>query len=86
MNRPPDAVSGRRAYSPLGQLILARVREFFREPEALLDGVVVSAPAHAQDFHVAGGRLDQAFDDFNGGGFAGAVGPKQAEAFAGLDG
>jgi ABC-type multidrug transport system permease subunit len=35
MNRPPDAVSGRRAYSPLGQLILARVREFFREPEAL---------------------------------------------------
>src|SRR5439155_8661194 len=29
MNTPP------KRYSPLGQLILARLREFFREPEAL---------------------------------------------------
>jgi ABC-2 type transport system permease protein len=35
MNRQPDPVAGRRSYSPLGQLILARLREFFREPEAL---------------------------------------------------
>ena len=35
MNRhDPSAVSDKR-YSPLGQLILARLREFYREPEAL---------------------------------------------------
>ncbi|HTU19337.1 MAG TPA: ABC transporter permease [Gemmataceae bacterium] len=35
MNREtPSAVSSKR-YSPLGQLILARLREFYREPEAL---------------------------------------------------
>lgn len=34
MNDPAPPASSRR-YWPLGQLVLARVREFYREPEAL---------------------------------------------------
>jgi ABC-2 type transport system permease protein len=34
MNRQPDPVSTHH-YSPLGQLVLARLREFYREPEAV---------------------------------------------------
>src|SRR6516162_6631266 len=35
MNRHNDPALSQQAYSPLRQLILARVREFYREPEAI---------------------------------------------------
>jgi ABC-type multidrug transport system permease subunit len=35
MNASNDAPPGQRPYSPLGQLVLARLREFYREPEAI---------------------------------------------------
>ena len=35
MNRLPEATPSWRRYSPLAQLVLARLREFYREPEAV---------------------------------------------------
>ena len=68
-------------------------REFFgqlgllqRDADALLDGLVVAAPLHAQDFDFAAGGREQPFEDLDRGGLAGAVGAEQAEAFALLDG
>ena len=56
-------------------------------PMPLADGVLVAvAPAPAEHFDLAGGRLQQSFEDLDGGGLAGAVGAEQAEALAGLDG
>ena len=57
-----------------------------RDADALADFVVLLAPAAAEHFDFAGGGVEQAFEDFDRGGLAGAVGPEQAEAFALLDG
>src|SRR5262249_1163618 len=40
----------------------------------------VLAPAAAEDLDLTGSRRQQALDDFDGRGLAGAVGPEQAEA------
>ncbi len=54
--------------------------------DALPQGAVVGLPpALVEDFDFAGGGVEQSFEDFDGGGFAGAIGPEQAEAFAALD-
>ena len=43
-------------------------------------------PGAAQNFDIAGSRFQQAFQDFDGRGFACAVGTQQTKALAGLDG
>ncbi len=57
-----------------------------RDADPLADVVVLPAPAHAEDFDLAGRRVEQSLDDFDGGRLAGAVRPQQAEALAPLDG
>ncbi len=56
-----------------------------RDADALADGGVVAPPVHVEHLDRAGGRLGEALDDLDGGGFAGPVGTEQAEAFAGFD-
>ena len=62
-----------------GELV-AELRLLELDTEPLPQRVVVGAPAHAEDLDVAGVRLDQAFEDLDGGRLAGAVRPEQAEA------
>ena len=42
-------------------------------------------PRHAKDFDFARSRRQQAFENFDGGGLAGAIRPEQTEALAGQD-
>ena len=62
--------------------LLGKLRLLQLNAEPLPEFRRVPIPAHAEHLDLAriGGR--QAFADFDGGGFAGAVGPEQAEAFA----
>ena len=43
-------------------------------------------PAHAQDFDVAGVGEGEAFQDLDGGGLPGAIGPQETETLTGIDG
>ena len=56
-----------------------------RDADALADVIVLSAPAQAEDFDLAGGGVEQAFEDLDGRRLAGAVRAEQAEALAALD-
>ena len=65
--------------------LLGQARLLQRDAQALAQGVVIFAPAHPQYLDLAGGGGQQPFEDFDGGGLAGAVGPEQAEALSRLD-
>ena len=58
------------------------------DAEALAQGppAVAVVPVHAQHLHRSRIGEGEAFEDFDGGGLAGAVGAEEAEAFADLDG
>ena len=45
----------------------------------------IVTPVVAENVDLAGSGIEQAFEDFDGGRFARAIGSEQAEAFAGLD-
>ena len=50
-----------------------------------LSCILLFVGVEAEDADVAAGALADAFEDFDGGGFACAVGAEQAEDFAGAD-
>src|SRR5262249_43778973 len=56
------------------------------DAKALAQGRLVLAPAEAEHLDLARRGLEQALEDLDGGGLAGAVGAEQTEALAGLDG
>ena len=56
-----------------------------RDADPLADLIVLLAPAKAEDLHLAGSGVEQAFEDFDRGGFARAVGTQQAKALALFD-
>ena len=53
------------------------------DAEALAQGAIVGAPAHAQHFNLTGIGLQQPFEDLDGGRLAGAVRPEQTKTLAG---
>ena len=55
------------------------------DAEPLAELLRVCVPGAAEDADLAGSGFEQAFENFDGGGFAGAVGAEQAEAFAFVD-
>ena len=67
-----------------GQLF-RQTRFLQRNAQQLAQLALMALPRHAQDFDFARGRREQTFEDFDGGGLAGAVRPEQTEALAGLD-
>ena len=54
--------------------------------DVLANGFRVAAYVEAGDLRAAGGRLEQAAQHADGGGFARAIGPEEAEDFAFGDG
>ena len=66
--------------------LLREARLLQRDAQPLAQLALVALPRHAEDFDLARGRLQQAFENLDGGGLAGAVRSEQAEALAGLDG
>ena len=68
-------------------------RQLFREPRLLqrdaqpfAQFALMRLPCPAEDFDFAGRRLQQAFENFDGGGLPGAIRAQQAETLARIDG
>jgi hypothetical protein len=52
-----------------------------RDSYALTQLIVIFAPMHAEDLHITRGGTKEAFENFDGGRFACAVGSQESEAF-----
>src|SRR5580700_306069 len=64
---------------------LGELRILQLNAEALAELIGVGVPVQAEQFNFSGIRSGEAFADFHCGGFAGAIGAEQAEAFAGAN-
>ena len=55
------------------------------DSDAIFHLIGLDSGVVAQDRDAAAGALPEPFEDFDGSGFSGAIGPKEAKDFAGAD-
>jgi hypothetical protein len=67
-----------------GELV-GEARFLERDADRSADFLSVRLPFQAEDFNFAAGGVEQAFEDFERGGFARTVGPEQTKTFAVFD-
>ena len=67
----------------LNRELIGQTRFLERDADLAADFGVVLAPLHAEDFHLAGSRIEQPLDDLERRRFPRAIGTEEAEALAG---
>src|SRR5215472_2081967 len=77
--------AGKQVHRLAHRELLGKPRLLQRDSQQLTQFTLVSLPRSPQDFHLTRSRLQQSFQNLDGGCLAGAVWPEQPEALSSAD-